>query len=44
MNVSLAYQRVCASKGAGGIDGVTVKELQKYMRENWTGIKEQIQH
>jgi group II intron reverse transcriptase/maturase len=41
-NVEKAYKRVYANKGAGGVDGVTTKELEKYMRANWKGIKEQI--
>jgi retron-type reverse transcriptase len=34
-NVDLAQKRVCANKGAGGVDGVTVQELSSYMKENW---------
>lgn len=41
-NIEKAYKRVYANKGAGGVDGVTTKELEKYMRANWSGIKEQI--
>ena len=26
-NMNAAYKRVCASKGAGGVDGVTVENL-----------------
>lgn len=42
-NIALAQKRVCANKGAGGIDGVTVRELSSYMEENWQSIKKQIQ-
>ena len=41
-NVEKAYKRVYANKGAGGVDGVTTKELKEYMRANWRSIKEQI--
>ena len=41
-NMNAAYRRVCANKGAGGVDGVTVEELGDYIRENWKGIREQI--
>ena len=41
-NMSAAYKRVCANKGAGGIDDVTVEQLGNYIRENWGRIREQI--
>ncbi len=41
-NIKTAYKRVYANKGVGGVDGVTVQELEEYMQENWNGIKEQI--
>ena len=27
-NMNAAYKRVCANKGSGGVDGVTVEELK----------------
>ena len=43
-NMNVAYKRVCANKGAGGVDDVTVEELGDYIREHWSSIKEQIRH
>ena len=41
-NIERAYKKVYANKGAGGVDGVTTKELAEYMQGNWSSIKEQI--
>ena len=41
-NIKTAYKRVYANKGVGGGDGVTVNELEEYMKEHWNSIKEQI--
>ena len=41
-NIKTAYKRVYANKGAGGVDRVTINELEEYMQEHWKGIKEQI--
>ena len=41
-NVKLAVKKVCANNGASGIDKVTTKELEEYMKGNWSGIKKQI--
>jgi group II intron reverse transcriptase/maturase len=40
--MNLAYKKVCANKGAGGVDEVTVEELGEYIKENWESIREQI--
>jgi RNA-directed DNA polymerase len=41
-NLKEALRRVKANAGAAGIDGMTVKELPDYLRENWPRIKEQL--
>ena len=38
-NMNLAYKRVKANKGAGGVDGVEMDELYDYIRENWKSIR-----
>lgn len=41
-NIKNAYKRVYSNKGAGGVDGVKINELEEYMREHWQGIKQEI--
>ena len=41
-NMVAAYRRVTSNGGAGGIDKMTVCELQGYLREKWPSIKEQL--
>ena len=41
-NMNEAYKRVCANKGAGGVDGMELTELHGYIRKNWESIREQI--
>ena len=37
-----ALQRVERNQGAPGIDGMTVKDLRQYVKENWLNTKEQL--
>ena len=41
-NMNEAYKRVCANKGASGVDGMEIEELDGYIRKNWDSIREQI--
>lgn len=41
-NMLLAYKRVKANKGAGGVDGITIEEVDKYLKENWEDIRDKI--
>jgi len=41
-NMKRALTRVCANKGAAGIDGMTVEELTPYLRKHWPGIREEL--
>jgi group II intron reverse transcriptase/maturase len=41
-NALEAFKRVRRNKGSPGIDGMTVGELELYLRENWDGIREQL--
>ena len=41
-NLKEALRRVKANAGAAGVDGMTVKELLDFLRENWPRLKEQL--
>lgn len=41
-NLELALKRVQDNKGSAGIDGMSVNELPKYLKENWETIKTQL--
>ncbi len=41
-NMNAAYVKVRSNKGAGGVDGMQLEELDTYIRENWDSIREQI--
>lgn len=41
-NMMLAYKKVKANKGASGIDGVPISEIDDYLKENWVNIRDKI--
>jgi len=41
-NAREAFKRVRRNKGSPGIDGMTVGELEPYLREHWCRIREQL--
>jgi RNA-directed DNA polymerase len=41
-NMTIAYKRVKANKGSGGIDGMTVDELKPYLDDAWPFLKAEI--
>jgi RNA-directed DNA polymerase len=41
-NMKAAYKRVVGNKGAAGADGMSVDELQPYLRANWERIKKDL--
>jgi len=41
-NLREALKRVKANKGSPGIDGMTVKELPEYLKENWPTMREHL--
>jgi len=41
-NLRLAYKRVVQNGGAPGVDGVTVAELQAYLKTNWAAVKAEL--
>ena len=41
-NMLAAYERVCANKGAPGIDNRSVYDLKDYLQKHWVRIKEKL--
>ena len=41
-NMYMALDKVKANKGAGGIDGIEIDEIDQYLRENWVDIRDKI--
>lgn len=41
-NMTQAYKKVKSNKGASGIDGIGVDEIDEYLKNNWAEIREQI--
>ena len=41
-NAMAAFKRVRRNKGSPGIDGMTVDQLEPYLREHWAMIREQL--
>ncbi len=41
-NMYQALKRVYSNRGTAGVDGITVDEIEKYIRENWQEIKVEI--
>jgi RNA-directed DNA polymerase len=41
-NLQRALKRVIQNKGSAGIDGMTVKDLAGYLKENWLRMKEEL--
>jgi RNA-directed DNA polymerase len=42
-NMSSAYKRVVSNKGAAGVDGMEVDQLQPFLKANWERIKLQLE-
>jgi hypothetical protein len=41
-NVKRALRKVCSKKGAPGVDGMTVKQLPKYLKKHWDELEQQL--
>ena len=43
-NMLRAYKSVKANRGAAGIDGITIDEIDDYLKENWETIRDRIRN
>lgn len=43
-NMKLAHKKVKANKGVAGIDEISVDDIDEYLKENWTSIRESIRN
>lgn len=43
-NMKLAHKKVKANKGAAGIDGISVDDVDAYLKENWASIRDSIRN
>ena len=41
-NLKKALRRVKANKGSPGVDGMTVDQLEDYLKQHWPAIREQL--
>ena len=41
-NMYMALDKVKANKGASGIDGIEIEDIDQYLRENWVEIRDKI--
>ena len=41
-NMLEAYNQVKSNKGSAGVDGITIEEMDHYLRQNWRLTKELI--
>ena len=39
-NMNTALKKVKSNKGAGGIDGIEMKDIDAYITANWAGIRD----
>ena len=41
-NLKQALKRVCANKGAAGVDGMNVEALKPHLKEHWPKLREEL--